>query len=148
MKKSPHSVTLSRITTVVLLVIVILCFILLPIILRHYFTYRRMPFRLYAPLLTLCYLCALCVSVALLRLLKLLSRIDKGLLFDRENTALLRDLSVCCITISLLTAIGTVWYFPCIIVAIAAAFMFLILRVLQTVFIAAAEIKDENDMTI
>lgn len=148
MKKSLHSVTLSRITTAVLFVVVILCFILLPFLLRHYFAYRQMPFGLYTPLLTLCYLCALCVAVALLRLLKLLSRIDKGLLFDKENTALLRDLSVCCVAVSLLTAIGTVWYFPCIIVAIAAGFLFLILKVLQTVFIAANEIKDENDMTI
>ncbi len=148
MKKSLRSVALSRIITVILLAVVILCFLLLPVIMRAYFHYRQMPSDIFIPLLVLCYCCSLCAIGALLKLWALLSRIFKGILFDVKNTLLLRDLSVFCIIISIITTIGTVWYLPCIIIAVAAGFLFLILRVLQTVFVAACELKDENDMTI
>ena len=62
--------------------------------------------------------------------------------------ALLGWLSLCCILISIITAVAAVWYFPCVIIAFAAGFLFLILRVVRNVFAAAVEIKTENDMTI
>lgn len=148
MKNSLRSVALSRVITIILLAVVILCFLLLPFIMRAYFHYRQMPSNIFTPLLVLCYCCALCAIGVLLKLWVLLSRIGKGIFFDQKNISLLRDLSVFCIAIGALTAIGTVWYFPCIIIAIAAGFLFLILRVLQTVFSAAADLKNENDMTI
>ena len=148
MKKSLRSVTLSRIITIILLTIVILCFLLLPIIMKAYFHYRQMPSDLFTPLLILCYGCALSAIGALTWLWRLLTRIANGNLFDKKNSALLAGLSAYCLIIALLTAIGTAWYFPCIIIAVAAIFLFLIFRVLQSVFIAAADIKDENDMTI
>lgn len=148
MNNSLRSVTLSRIITTLLLAVVILCVLLLPFIMKAYFHYRQMPPALFLPLLILCYGCALAAVVALVGLLQLLTRIAKGILFDRKNSALLLTMAVCCLVIALLTAIGTAWYFPCVIIAVAAVFLCLILRVVQSVFIAATELKDENDMTI
>ena len=95
-----------------------------------------------------CYICAVVAVGALLFLLWLLCRIAAGNVFDRRNVALLGWLSTCCLLISIITAVAVAWYFPCIIIAFAAGFLFLILRVVRHVFAAAVELKAENDMTI
>lgn len=148
MKENHRSLILSRAITIFLLVLVGACLIFLPSIMEHYFLYRQMPMKLLPPLLIFCYICAVVALGALLFLLWLLCRIAGGILFDRKNVALLGWLSLCCILISIITAVAAAWYFPCVIIAFAAGFLFLILRVVRNVFAAAAEIKTENDMTI
>ena len=148
MKENHHSLILSRAITIFLLALVGVCLIFLPSIMEHYFLYRQMPMKLYAPLLTFCYICAVVAVVALLFFLWLLCRIAAGNIFDRKNVTMLEWLSICCLTICLVTAVAIAWYFPCIIIAFAAGFLFLILRVIRNVFAVAAEIKAENDMTI
>ncbi len=148
MKETHRSLILSRAITIFLLVLLGATLIFLPSIMEHYFAYRQMPAKLYGPLLIFCYLCAVVAVGALIFLLQLLSRIASGTMFDRRNAALLSWLSFCCLLISGITAVAAVWYFPCVILAFAAGFLFLILRVLHHVFAAAVEIKTENDMTI
>lgn len=148
MKGIYRSLLLSRVITILLLLVCVLCLIFLPTLMEHYFAYRQMPAKLYTPLLTLCYPCALVGFVALSFLYALLSRIARQILFDRRNVALLSWLSFFCLLICLITAVAILWYFPCIIISLAAAFLFLILRVLRYVFAIALDIKDENDMTV
>ena len=148
MNNANRSVVASRIITDILLGVVILCICLLPLIMKAYFHYRQMPSDLLIPLLVLCYGCAVCAAGALWWLHRLLTNIAKGQLFNPKNSRLLRDLSTYCLLIGILTVIGSCWYFPCILIAVAAVFLFLIFRVLQSVFAAATQIKNENDMTI
>lgn len=148
MKENHRSLILSRAITIFLLALVGACLIFLPSIMEHYFLYRQMPMKLLPPLLIFCYICAVVAVGALLFLLWLLCRIAAGNVFDRRNVALLGWLSTCCLLISIITAVAVAWYFPCIIIAFAAGFLFLILRVVRHVFAAAVELKAENDMTI
>ena len=148
MKENHRSLILSRAITIFLLGLVGACLIFLPSIMEHYFLYRQMPMKLYSPLLIFCYVCGVIALAAVVFLLWLLCRIAAGNIFDRKNVALLGWLSICCFLVCIVTAVAVAWYFPCIIIAFAAGFLFLILRVVRNVFAAAAEIKEENDMTI
>ncbi len=147
-KKTPKSVTFSQIITIVLFLTALLCLLFAGNILNQYFEYRQMPAKLFIPLLWLWRLGAASGSVTLLILWHLLRRIAQNNFFDTTNVRLLGLLSYCFVWIGVLAGIGMVWYFPCIIIVIAALFVFLILRVLRDLFANATQLKDENDMTI
>lgn len=91
---------------------------------------------------------AACAGVALYRLSRLLHAIGKGDVFSTENVAHLRALSWCCLVAGLFF-LSSCWYAPtCTILAAAAAFVGLILRVVKNVFAQAVALKHENDLTI
>lgn len=86
--------------------------------------------------------------IALLMLNRLLSNIKYHHIFINQNVKLLRILSWCCYGVAVLFGIFgffRIWGF---VIAFAAAFFGLILRVIKNVFQEAVHIREENDFTI
>lgn len=87
-------------------------------------------------------------SVALWGLDKLLQNIENGNVFIAENVNIMRILSWRCIVAAVICLASSVYYMPFLILAAAAGFVGLILRVVKNVFAQAVEIKEDNDFTI
>lgn len=102
----------------------------------------------YLPLSICLYIAAVFGEICLLHLMKLLKNIRKDTVFISENCRHLRILSWCCILVSIPFFVLGFWRFLSFIVAVAALFFGLILRVLKNVFDKAVELQDENNFTI
>lgn len=94
------------------------------------------------------YLCAAFAFTALFYLNRLLKNIAEDRIFIEENVKILRILSWCCYFVGIVMAVYSFEAYPFVIIAAAAAFFGLIIRVLKNVFAKAVEIKEENDGTI
>lgn len=94
------------------------------------------------------YPCAVFAYVTLYSLLKMLFNIKQDKIFIRANVKYLRRISWCCFAVALITLVGGVLYIPFGVVAVAAAFMGLMLRVVKNVMQSAVEIRVENELTI
>lgn len=81
-------------------------------------------------------------------LLSLLKRIEKEEVFIRKNVDSLRRISWSCFAGALIALVSTFYYFPWIFMAIAAAFMGLIVRIVKNVIAKAVALKDEVDYTV
>ncbi len=89
---------------------------------------------------------------------KLLSNIKANIIFDTENTALFKKISICCFYaavigiiacgVFIVTDISYVFCFPIMILVCGEAFMGLIVMIIKSVFHHAIDIKSENDLTI
>ena len=94
------------------------------------------------------YCCAGPAAVLLLSLNRLLAGISLGEVFTAGNIALLRRCSWCCMIVAAICLLFPAALFYCLLVAAAAAFIGLILRVIKNVFQQALALKEENDYTI
>lgn len=94
------------------------------------------------------YTCAVLAFTALFFLNKLLSNIKNEKIFIEGNVTIIRILSWCCYLVGIVMAIYSFWVYPFIVIAAAAAFFGLIIRVLKNVFAKAVELREENDGTI
>ena len=94
------------------------------------------------------YPCAAFAYVALYSLIRLLLNIKGKEVFVAQNVTYLRRVSWCCFAVSAITLVGSVQYFPFLVVAVAAAFVGLMLRVVKNVMQNAVEIQNENELTI
>lgn len=86
--------------------------------------------------------------ICLWALWRLLKNMKAELVFDGGNVRLLRIISWCCAFAALIFLVGGFCYPPFFLVAVAAAFMMLIVRVVKNVFQQAIEMKSELDLTI
>ena len=91
---------------------------------------------------------ALFAYITLYSLIKLLLNIKKDEIFINVNVKYLRRISWCCFSVAIITLIGGIFYIPFLFVAVAAAFVGLMLRIVKNVMQNAAEIKAENELTI
>jgi len=80
--------------------------------------------------------------------LKLLFNIKKDKIFISENVKYLRVISWCCFAVALITFVAGIFYIPFLLVAAAAAFVGLMLRIVKNVMQNAVEINEENELTI
>lgn len=87
-------------------------------------------------------------GIILYSLIKLLNNINKNEILTRVNSAILRLVSWCCFIIALITLVGGLFYMPFIFISLAGGFVGIMLRVLKNVMQTAAEIREENDLTI
>ena len=94
------------------------------------------------------YLLSVPAWICLYKLWKLLRNITSGNVFVEANVSLLRAVSWCCAAASLFGLLSAIYYLPFMIIAIAAAFMMLIVRVVKNVFRQAVDMKSELDLTI
>lgn len=94
------------------------------------------------------YPCAVFAYATLYSLIKLLFNIKKGDIFINANVKYLRLISWCCFAVAVITLIGGVFYLPFLFVAVAAAFVGLMLRIVKNVMQNAVEINAENELTI
>lgn len=81
-------------------------------------------------------------------LFKLLRRIESGQVFTDENVELLRRISWSCFAGAVVALVSMLYCNPWVFVAIAAAFMGLIVRVVRNVVAQAVELKKEADYIV
>lgn len=86
--------------------------------------------------------------ITLYSLIKLLFNIKKDEIFINANVKYLRRISWCCFAVAVITLIGGVFYIPFWFVAVAAAFVGLMLRIVKNVMQNAVAISEENELTI
>jgi hypothetical protein len=84
----------------------------------------------------------------LFSLLKLLRQIEIGQVFTAQNVELLRRISWSCFLGAGIALCSLLYYFPWFFLAVAAAFMGLIVRVVKNVVAQAVELKDEADYIV
>jgi len=94
------------------------------------------------------YLCSIFAWIALFNLLKLLGRIGAGEVFISSNVKSMRIISWCCVAVAAVCLVSGIVYLPFILVAMAAGFMALIVRIVKNAFQQAVEMKDELDLTV
>ena len=94
------------------------------------------------------YPCAVFAYGALYNLVRLLLNIRRDDTFVPRNVVYLRRISWCCFIVAGITAVSCAFYLPYAMVAIAAAFAGLMLRVVKNVMQSAVEIREENELTI
>ena len=85
---------------------------------------------------------------ALWNLHGLLADISREQVFTHKNVVRLRTLSWCCIAAGLVCLCSAAYYLAFLPLALAGAFVGLILRVVKNVFEQAVALKNENDFTI
>lgn len=78
----------------------------------------------------------------------LLRRIETDQVFIRENVESLRRISWSCFLGAAISLVSVFYYFPWAFVAMAAAFMGLIVRVVKNVVAKAIELQEEVDYTV
>ncbi len=94
------------------------------------------------------YLCSVPGYIVLYSLYRLLKNIEAEQVFTEANVSYLRRVSWCCVVAAFFCAI-TAFVWPSIgVVAAAAAFMALIVRVVKNVFAQAILMQDELDFTV
>jgi hypothetical protein len=87
-------------------------------------------------------------TVLLFCLYRLLHQIEIDQIFITANVEYLRRISWGCFAGAIICSASTVYYFPWIFVAVAAAFMGLIVRVIKNIIAQAVELKQESEFTI
>ena len=86
--------------------------------------------------------------IMLYDLYQVLVKIDRGDIFVTENVTRLRRISWCCLLGGALCLISMLYYLPFGVVAFAAAFVGMIVRVVKNVMAEAVVLKEEADYTI
>jgi hypothetical protein len=94
------------------------------------------------------YSCCVPAMIPLISLYRLLRRIEVGEVFVEGNVESLRRISWSCLAAAAICLASAFYYFPWAFVAVAAAFMGLIVRVVKNVVAQAVELKNESDFTI
>lgn len=150
MWNSNRSLKLSCICTRLVMVLVVVSGAALPYLMDiylsngpHYITEIDMK-----PFMIILYLCCIPALIALFSLDRLLANIKKEEVFIDKNVVYLRIISWCCFGVAVLVVMAGYYYYLFYFVAIVAAFIGLILRVVKNVIDQAVIIKAENDFTI
>lgn len=81
-------------------------------------------------------------------LARLLGNISEGQVFIPQNVRALRSAGWCCVAAALVCLASCFYYIPFLAVAVAAAFMALIIRIIKNVFEQAIGMKAELDLTV
>ena len=142
------SVRLSGICTWVFLALLAAGLVAAPRVAEAYTLLNHKPRELAPVLAAAYYSCAAPAAVLLWKLRSLLSAIGDGHVFTEGNVMALRHISWCCFLVAVICLGFGFAYLPFFFVAVAAAFMGLILRVIKNVFEQALILKEENDYTI
>ena len=121
---------------------------LAPGLARWYVTMRAMPRELGTVILIAFYICCPPAAGALFCVYRLLHNIRKDQTFCTANTRLMIVISWCCLAIALVTCAAAIWYTPFFFITVAMLFIFLIVRVVRSCFVAAIALKEENSLTI
>lgn len=86
--------------------------------------------------------------VLLVSLSRLLGNMRRGIVFDRANVRELRLTSWCCFGACAGCLLSAAYYLPFAVIAIAAGFVGLIVRIIKNTFEQAIAMKDELDFTV
>lgn len=130
---------LSLILTDIFIIVLAAFTILLPFGVSWYVEVMHRSQTLPATIMVTCYPCAPFVAVCLLSLRKILKNTLKGSVFTAENSKHLRNISLCCLIISLITLIAGRYYLPFYIVGGTFIFLSLIVFTANCVFRSVSE---------
>lgn len=103
---------------------------------------------IYFPLCGCLYAAAIAGEVCLFHLMRLLQNLKRDIVFTAGNCHYLRVISWCCLLAAVPFTVMGFWRSLSFVVALAAAFFGIILRVLKNVFDKAVELQEESDYTI
>lgn len=142
------SVLLSSICTKIVIAAVIAAAATAPYLVKGYVSYSMKDPAVVTPLLAMIYACAVPGLVALFSLDRLLTNIKARNVFIEKNVMHLRVISWCSFVVSAILFVFGFYYLLFLLMAVAAAFFGLILRVVKNVIEQAVVIKNENDFTI
>ena len=101
-----------------------------------------------ALLMATLYTCSALAWALLFALWRLLRNMQRGVVFDEENVRYLRITGWCCFGACLICFFSSFYCQPILLIAIAAGFMGLIVRIVKNVFEQAITMKDELDLTV
>lgn len=99
-------------------------------------------------ILVISYVILLITILAVVMMIVLLMRVYVGNVFTDKSVALIRWVSWCCFGLCVSFGILGLYFQLSIIVALAAIFLGLCLRVVKNVIEEATAIKEENDLTV
>ena len=94
------------------------------------------------------YSCSVFAWLILYSLMRLLINMRMGHVFEVSNTRYMRRTSWSCIAVAVICFISGIYYIPFVLVAVAAGFIGLIVRIVKNSFQQAIAMKDELDLTI
>jgi len=152
-----RSLHLSRIAVAAFMVVLAAAAVAAPALTRWFLSSRpwlpagaALPAqrRLWALFLVSEYASVPLAAVTLWELRGLLARIGAAQVFVPKNEQALRRISWACFAEAAVCLASSFYYAAFLVVAVAAAFMALIVRVVKNVFAEAIALKDENDYTI
>lgn len=143
-----RSVVLSSVCTKVMIVLVIIFDFAASTMVKSYVEYTAKNPEIIHSLLITIYSCSIPGLVSLICLDRLLANIKKDKIFIERNVKLLRIISWCSFAVSVILLLSGFYYILFLMIAVAAAFFGLILRVVKNVIEQAMIIKNENDFTI
>ncbi len=145
-----RSLALSYVLVKAMLALIVIFAIALPFLSQMYCDtlVAETASKIKTPLIVSLYVASVPVFLAVLSLDRLLANIKKDVVFDRTNVKYLRHISWCCYGAGAVFVFLGFYIFLSFIIAIAAIFFGLIIRVVKNLFCEAVEIKSENDLTI
>lgn len=142
------SVRLSQACVVIFAVLLLLLDVFCYAAVGWFIRLRSMPWQTGVLMMVTIYLCSVFGWILLWKLWRLLANIRAQVVFDVRNVALLRAVSWCCVGAGLICLVSGVYYLPFAVIAVAAGFMALIVRIVKNVFQQAILMKDDLDLTI
>ncbi len=141
------SLRLSVILVKIVFLLLVISIFMIPFMVKWYDYISARP-DISVPLSVTLYLALIPAFVVIAVLDRLLSNIRNGQVFVNQNVTILRIISWCSFAVSVIFFIFGFWRELSFLIAFAAAFFGLILRVLKNVFEQAVAIREENDFTI
>ena len=94
------------------------------------------------------YSCSIFAWILLFSLWKLLQNMKAGIIFQVDNVRYLRTTSWCCFAVCTIGFTSAFLYLPMMLIAIAAGFVGLIVRIVKNVFEQARAMQEELDFTV
>jgi len=143
------SLVLSKVCVVLFMALLLACAVLAPRLVDSLLSMSvqaRMAGN--TPFLVTIYTGCVPAAALLAYLYILLHRIDTGRVFVKENAACLRHISWCCFAGTAICLVSSLYYVPWFAIAVAAAFMGLIVRVVKNIIAKAISLQDDADLTI
>ncbi len=148
MKKSQRSINLTKAYIIILTIGFVVMLFSAPFTAFWYTDLTGKSDTAAKVLIGVFYLCSPAAAVVIVSSLKLLKNMKNGEFFTIENTKHLRRMSWSCFYVTPICLVGFLWFYGFIPIAVSAAFMFLILRIIKNVFEYGCEIKEENDLMV
>jgi len=143
------SISLSKLCIFLFMSVLIGIVVSAPWLIRWFLGFSRAELKGTEPFfLATIYVGCIPAVILLYSLFSLLRRIEADQVFIKENVECLRRISWSCFMGAGIGFVSVFYYFPWVFVAVAAAFMGLIVRVVKNVVAQAVDLQNEVDYTI
>lgn len=143
------SIALSKLCILIFMFVLIVTVVSAPWLTRWLLDFSRAELKGTEPFfLATIYTGFVPAAYLLYSLLRLIRRIEEDQVFITENVERLRRISWSCFAGAGISLVSVFYYFPWAFVAVAAAFMGLIVRVVKNVVAKAVALQDEVDYTV